>query len=306
MQILLNKLPNFTFLVMNAIGNSEMIVTPQGQIYHLNLRPEEIAHTVITVGDPDRVQEVSKYFDQIEFKTKHREFVTHTGRIGRKRLTVLSSGIGPDNIDIVMNELDALVNIDFETRTVKPKHTSLQIIRFGTSGSLQADIPVDSLVASTFGIGLDNLLHYYQHQNTDEEQQILQAFVSHASLQASPITPYIAKGSDQLLTKFVQGYHHGITVTCPGFYAPQGRVVRAPLQFPDLVNQLSNFSFKDYRITNFEMETSAIFGLGKIFGHQCLAVNTIVANRIRKEFSKDGKASVEHLIKTSLEKLVAE
>lgn len=290
---------------MQPIGASEMIVTPQGQIYHLNLRPEEIADTIITVGDPDRVQEVSKYFDAIEFQTKHREFVTHTGRIGTKRLTVLSSGIGPDNIDIVMNELDALVNIDFNTRTIKSEHTTLRIIRFGTSGSLQEDIPVDSLVASTHGIGLDNVLHYYQYTSSEEESAILQHFIDHSGLQGSKINPYIAAGSIELSQRFRDGYHQGITVTCPGFYAPQGRVVRAGLQFPALVDTLSSFRFQKHRITNFEMETSAIFGLGKIFGHECLAVNTIVANRVRKEFSKDGKASVEHLIKTSLEKLVA-
>lgn len=290
---------------MQPIGASEMIVTPQGQIYHLNLRPEEIADTIITVGDPDRVQEVSKYFDAIEFQTKHREFVTHTGRIGNKRLTVLSSGIGPDNIDIVMNELDALVNIDFTTRTIKSEHSTLRIIRFGTSGSLQEDIPVDSLVASTHGIGLDNVLHYYQLTSSEEETAMLQHFIEHSSLKDSKINPYIAAGSIELSQRFSEGYHQGITVTCPGFYAPQGRVVRAGLQFPELVNTLSSFRFQNHRITNFEMETSAIFGLGKIFGHECLAVNTIVANRVRKEFSKDGKASVEHLIKTSLEKLIA-
>jgi uridine phosphorylase len=285
---------------MQRIGESELILTPDKQIYHLNLRPSEIADTIITVGDPDRVKEVSKHFDSVEFKTQHREFVTHTGFIGKKRLTVLSSGIGPDNIDIVMNELDALVNIDFESRTIYEEKKSLNIIRFGTSGSLQEDIPVDSLVASSHGIGLDNVMHYYQLENSVEEQEILQAFIQHTSLQEQTIQPYIAKGSSALLNHFTEGYHHGITVTCPGFYAPQGRVVRAELKFPNLVNQLSSFRLGAYKITNFEMETSAIFGLGKIFGHQCLAVNTIVANRVRKEFSKDGKKSVENLIEKSL------
>jgi uridine phosphorylase len=289
---------------MSPIGESELIITPEGQIYHLNLRPEELADTVITVGDPDRVKEVSKYFDHLEFQTQHREFVTHTGYLQGMRLTVLSSGIGPDNIDIVMNELDALANIDFKTRTIKEIKKSLRIIRFGTSGSLQEDVPVDSLVASSHGIGLDNVLHYYQLENTPQENELLQAFVRHTGIHSSPITPYIASGSVELLSLFQENYTHGITVTCPGFYAPQGRVVRASLRFPELVNQLSHFRFETHRITNFEMETSAIFGLGRVFGHACLAVNTIVANRVRKEFSKDGKKSVENLIQQSLACLV--
>ena len=278
-----------------------MIITADGQVYHINLRPENLAPIVITVGDPDRVKEVSKYFDTIEFKTQHREFVTHTGTLGKKRLTVLSSGIGPDNIDIVMNELDACVNIDFETRTVKEQHTALSIIRFGTSGSLQADIPVDSLVASSHGIGLDNVLHYYQLQNTPHEKDLCAAFVKHTSLEGKNIIPYAVEGSKDLLSHFGEAYHQGITVTCPGFYAPQGRVVRAGLQFPALVNQLSGFSFGEHRITNFEMETSAIFGLGRVFGHHCLAINAIVANRINKTFTKDGGKIIDSMIKKNLE-----
>lgn len=287
------------------IGNSELILTTDGRVYHINLRPEDLANTVITVGDPDRVAEVSKYFDQIEFKTQHREFVTHTGRIGNKRLTVLSSGIGPDNIDIVMNELDALVNIDLDAREVKPVLTSLNIIRMGTSGSLQADIPVDSLVASSHGIGLDNVLHYYQLQNTTHELELQQAFVQHVELQDAAIIPYAVQGSEEILRWFGTDYHKGMTVTCPGFYAPQGRVVRAGLQFPNLVNKLSNFEFQQHRITNFEMETSAIFGLGRVLGHKCLAVNTIVANRVQRTFTRDGKKSVENMIQKSLEILAA-
>ncbi len=283
------------------IGASELILNEQGKIYHLNISKEDIADTVMTVGDPDRVKEVSKYFDNIEFQTQHREFVTHTGTIGKKRLTVLSSGIGPDNIDIVMNELDAVVNIDFQTRTVLPKLKPLNIIRMGTSGSLQDDIPVDSLVVSAYGIGLDNVLHYYSLQNSAHEQDMLAAFIKHSELTHSAIKPYIAQGSEKLLSYFQKGYYPGVTVTCPGFYAPQGRVVRAALQFPELVNTLGNFHFENHRITNFEMETAAIFGLGKIFGHQCLAINTIVANRVHKTFSKDGKKSVENMIQKSLE-----
>lgn len=287
------------------IGASELIITAEGKVYHLNLAPEEIADTILTVGDPDRVAEVSKHFDAIEHRAQHREFVTHTGRIGTKRLTVLSSGIGPDNIDIVMNELDALVNVDFASRDVKPALQSLRIIRMGTSGSLQEDIPVDSLVASSHGIGLDNVLHYYQLQQHDEEIRLQSAFALHAGLSDAPIVPYAVEGSGELLSWFGNDYHKGMTVTCPGFYAPQGRVVRAPLQFPELVNRLSAFRFCNHRVTNFEMETSAIFGLGRVFGHHCLAVNTIVANRVTKTFSKDSKKGVENMIQKSLEVLAS-
>jgi len=284
---------------MNKIASSELIINDRGAIYHVDLRPEELADTVITVGDPDRVAVVSKYFDKIEVKRQHREFIAHTGYIGNKRLTVISTGIGPDNIDIVLNELDALKNIDFESRTVKPETTSLTIIRLGTSGSLQADIPVDSLVAGTHGLGLDNLLHYYRMDNNDEEQQLLQQFVAHTQLNGK-VTPYIAGAGAHVIKHFVEGFHQGITVTCPGFYGPQGRVLRLGLANPMLVENLTSFRFGNHRISNFEMETSAIYGLGKLLGHHCLSVNVIVANRVRKEFSKDGSAAVEHLIKTCL------
>lgn len=286
---------------MERIHESELILTPSGAVYHLNLRPEDLAHFVITVGDPDRVKEVSKYFDRIDFKTQHREFVTHTGWIGKKRLSVLSSGIGPDNIDIVMNELDACVNIDLATRMVKEQHTRLSIVRFGTSGSLQEDIPVDSLVASSHGIGLDNVLHYYLLENTPHERELLNEFIRHNQLEATAIQPYVVEGSMRLLDHFSDGYHRGITVTCPGFYAPQGRVVRAGLRFPLLVEQLSSFHYGTYRITNFEMETSAIFGLGRVLGHDCLALNTIVANRVQKQFSKQPAKSIEQMIQRNLE-----
>ncbi len=285
---------------MNRIAESELIITNRGSIYHIDLRPEELADTIITVGDPDRVAEVSKYFDTVEVKRQHREFIAHTGLIGKKRLTVISSGIGPDNIDIVLNELDAVANIDFETRTVRPNLRSLTIIRMGTCGALQADIPVDSFVAGTHGIGFDNLLHYYRLENNQEEREILQNFVTHTQLQGA-VTPYIASCSSHIIKHFVEGFHQGITVTCPGFYGPQGRVLRLGLANPLLIDRLEHFSFGNHRIANFEMETSAIYGLGKLLGHQCLSVNVIVANRVRKEFSKDGKAAVEGLIKKGLE-----
>ncbi|MCW3093703.1 MAG: phosphorylase [Ferruginibacter sp.] len=285
---------------MNRIAESELIINDRGAVYHINCRPEEIGNTVITVGDPDRVKEVSKHFDSIEYKNQHREFIVHTGYIGKKKLSCVSTGIGPDNIDIVLNELDALVNIDMKTRTIKEKLTALNIIRFGTSGSLQESIPVDSFVASTHGLGLDNLMHFYRVNINEEENQLLQAFNIHTQLGAGNISPYIMMASGHLLKHFTNQYHQGITVTCPGFYGPQGRVLRLGLAYPQLIDNLTTFQFGNHRITNFEMETSAIYGLCKMLGHQCVSLNAIVANRITKEFSKDGGLAVENLIKHSL------
>jgi uridine phosphorylase len=289
---------------MSLIPESELIINNRGAIYHLDLRPEELAPVIITVGDPDRVATVSKYFDTIEVKRNHREFITHTGTISNKRISVVSTGIGPDNIDIVLNELDALVNIDFTTRTIKPVLTTLQIIRVGTSGALQADIPVDSFVTSTHGLGIDNLLNYYRHDNNDEEKLLIQQFVTHTQLDSQFSQPYITQANTAILKHFVTGFHQGITVTCPGFYGPQGRVLRLGLTNPDLINRLTEFQYGHFRIANFEMETSAIYGLGKLLGHQCLSLSAIVANRITKEFSKDGAAAVENLVKKTLEYLV--
>ena len=285
---------------MARIAESELIINSRNAVYHLNCTPEEIATTIITVGDPARVKEVSRYFDKIEFKNEHREFVTHTGYIGTKRLSCVSTGIGPDNIDIVLNELDALVNINFETRTIKEKLTMLNIIRFGTAGSLQKDIPVDSFVASTHGLGLDNVMHFYRGQNNEEEKQILQAFNTHTQLNPGNLTPYIHMAGIHLLKHFTEGYYQGITVTTPGFYAPQGRVLRLGLAYPQLINSLTGFNFGNYRIANFEMETSALYGLGIILGHQCLSLSAIVANRISKQFSNDSAAAISNLIKWSL------
>lgn len=286
---------------MSRIAESELIINSRGAVYHLDLRPEEIAGTVITVGDPDRVKEVSKYFDKIEVKRQHREFISHTGTVGNKRLTVLSSGIGPDNIDIVINELDALVNIDFETREIKKELKFINIIRIGTSGSLQADIPVDSFVASTHGLGVDNLLNFYRHEQNEQEKELLQSFITQTQLQSQIGNPYITSCSASLIKHFVKDFHQGITVTCPGFYGPQGRILRLGVRNPDLINRLTDFRFGQHRITNFEMETSAIYGLGKLLGHHCLAINAIVANRVKKEFSRDGQAAVENLIKTFIQ-----
>jgi uridine phosphorylase len=288
---------------MNRIAESELIITKRGSIYHLDCRPEEVATTIITVGDPGRVEEVSKHFDKIEYKNQHREFITHTGYLGNKRISCVSTGIGPDNIDIVLNELDALVNIDFETREIKKELTTLNIIRFGTTGSLQKHIPVDSFVAGTHGLGLDNLMNYYQLENNAEEKAIIQAFNAHTQLGAGNIAPYISKASDVLVKLFVENYHQGITVTCPGFYGPQGRVLRLGLAYPELVNQLTSFRFDNHYIANFEMESSAIYGLCKCLGHHAVSLNVIVANRVAKEFSKDSAAAVEQLIRHSLNKI---
>lgn len=289
---------------MSRIAESELIITSRGAIYHLDLRPEELASTVILVGDPDRVKKVSQHFDRVEHRLQHREFITHTGYIGSKRLSVLSTGIGPDNIDIALNELDALVNIDFSTREVKSEKSSLNIIRFGTSGALQADIPVDSLVASSHGLGLDNLLNYYAYTKTEEEHALTDAFVEQTGLDTRITIPYVSKGSEALLSKFPdEGYFKGMTVTCPGFYGPQGRILRLQPAAAGLINKLTHFRHGNLRITNFEMETSAIFGLGKLLGHHCMSINTIVANRVLQQFSKDSEAAVNNMIQKSLEVL---
>jgi len=286
---------------MQRIAESELIINDRGAIYHLDVTPSELADNIITVGDPDRVKEVSKHFDKIEIQRRHREFVTHTGTLGNKRVSVVSTGIGPDNIDIVLNELDALVNIDFESRTINPEIKQLNIIRIGTSGSLQADIPVDSFVASTHGLGIDNLMNFYLHENNEQEQQLLHAFVTQTQLHSGFSNPYIASAAVSLMRHFVEGYYQGITVTCPGFYGPQGRVLRLGISNPHLIDRLTEFEFGQHRITNFEMETSAIYGLGKALHHNCLSLSAIVANRIHKNFSSDGGALVEKLIVKSLE-----
>jgi len=285
---------------MQAIGASELIINDRGAIYHLNVRPEEIADTIITVGDPERVAEVSKYFDRVEHKLAHREFITHTGYIGQKRISVLSTGIGPDNIDIALNEIDALANINFDTRTINDQKKSVSIIRMGTCGSLQGEVGVNELVAGTHGLGIDNVLHFYQRENNEEEKAILAAFDEHTKISAHKIQPYIATASAGLLKHFTEGYSHGITVTCPGFYGPQGRILRLPLKMPNLVDQMTSFKYGQHRIANFEMETSAIYGLCNLLGHQCLSINVIIANRVKKEYSKDMGKAVDHMIEKSL------
>jgi len=290
--------------MLHKIEESELIITPKGTIYHLDLAPEQLADTVITVGDPDRVKEISKYFDRIEHHVQHREFVTHTGYIGSKRISVISTGIGTDNIDIVMNELDALANIDFTTRTIKENIRQLNIIRLGTSGSLHTDIPVDNFVVSDFGIGLDNLMHYYTYELNAEEAELLNKFEMHTSIQQHKIIPYITSSSRKLSNLFRNNYHHGITVTCPGFYGPQGRVLRAPIANTQLIDSLTSFNHY-LRITNFEMETSAVYGLGKILNHHCLSISAIVNNRATKTSSKNVAATIDKMIIETLEIIAA-
>jgi uridine phosphorylase len=279
---------------------SELILNANGSIYHLHLRPEQLAETIITVGDPDRVQSVSKYFDRVTDRVQHREFVTHTGELGGKRISVVATGIGTDNIDIVFNELDALVNIDFQTRTVKPDLTSLTIVRVGTSGCLQADIPVDTILASEYGLGLDALMDYYEFE--DDAPDILEAFIAEWDEGGLPY-PYLIACDAGLLATVGKGLPKGITATCPGFYAPQGRVLRGRAFMPDLVQRLSGFRYKKHFISNFEMETAGIYGMGQVLGHKTLSINALLANRITHEFSKNAEATVDKAIKMVLERI---
>lgn len=279
---------------------SELILNADGSIYHLHLQPEQIAETVITVGDPDRVQHVSRYFDRITDRVQHREFVTHTGELGGKRISVVATGIGTDNIDIVFNELDALVNIDFTTRTVKSTLTSLDIVRIGTSGCLQADIEVDTLLVSEYGLGLDALMDYYEFE--DDAPDILEAFIAEWDEGGLPY-PYLIAADRDLLKRFAHDLPKGITATCPGFYAPQGRVLRGRAFMPDLVQRLSRFKYKKHRITNFEMETAGIYGMAQVLGHKALSINALLANRITHQFSKNAEKVVDNAIKMVLERV---
>ena len=292
---------------MKKIPSTELILNADGSIYHLALRPEQIANNIIIVGDPGRVKMVSDNFESIEHKVQNREFVTHTGIYQGKRISAISTGIGTDNIDIFMNELDALANIDLKTRTVKKQKTSLNIVRIGTSGALQKNIEVDSFVASEFGLGLDGLLHYYDLKNPDsyrdDERKISYAFSLHAKWNNALSFPYTVKASEKFLKKIGQGMQKGITATAPGFFAPQGRELRLIPSIKNLGAKLSSFKFQDLRIVNFEMETSALYGLSKLLGHNACTVCVIVGNRITKKFSKDYHPAMEQLIKTVLTRL---
>ena len=287
---------------MKPIPESDLILNPDGSIYHLNLLPEDIAGTVITVGDPDRVEEVSKRLDRIELKKGKREFITHTGYLGKKRITILSTGIGTDNIDIVLNELDALVNIDLNSRIPKKELKSLNIIRIGTSGTLQEDIPVDSILVSEFGLGLDALMNYYMHKVSGDEHMLLDEIKAHFH-HIKGISPYVTSADDSLLKEIGKDLPRGITVTAPGFYAPQGREVRAQNAIPNLIQLLQTFNAGKYRLTNLEMETAGIYALSKALGHKALSVNAILASRARFEFSKNPQKIIEKTIEYVLTRL---
>lgn len=287
--------------IKRRIPESELIINPDGSIYHLHLRPDDIAETIITVGDPDRVHEVSKHFDNIQHKAQHREFITHTGYLNNKRLMVISSGIGTDNIDIVMNELDALVNIDFNTRTAKDDITSLQFIRMGTSGTISGEVPMDSILISEVAIGMDGLMNFYELENSIWETVYLEAFISHIKPYFKEVKPSIASADPLLLEKFEKSFHKGTTITACGFYGPQGRSLRANNEFKNFIEVISQFRHKHFRITNLEMETSAIYGFGKMLGHQCLSINAILADRASHTFSTDPQKTVDKMIVEALE-----
>jgi len=287
-----------------SIQQSELILNPDGSIYHLNLRPENIATDIIFVGDQDRVDKISKHFDSIEFTTQKREFKTTTGTYKKKQFSVISTGIGPDNIDIVLNELDALVNIDLETRLPKENITSLNITRIGTSGSLQADIPVDSFVVSSHGLDLNGLLHSYQIDEISN-LEIENAFIAHTNWSSKKAHPLVITNSSELEAKIIsEKTFQGITATAGGFYGPQGRVLRLAIQDSELNHKIDSFHFKGNRITNLEMETSAIYGLSKLLGHKACSINAIIANRTNGTFSENPGKVVADLIEYTLEKLV--
>ncbi|MBT8303174.1 MAG: nucleoside phosphorylase [Bacteroidia bacterium] len=286
-----------------GIQESELILNPDGSVYHLNLKPENIADTIIFVGDQDRVEMITKHFDTIDFSTQKREFKTQTGQYNGERLSVLSTGIGPDNIDIVMNELDALVNIDLSTRKPKEQLKSLNIIRVGTSGSLQSDVPIDSFVASTHGLDLNGMLHFYLVDEISNPE-IEDAFIKFTNWNSNKARPIVIENSKDLEEKFTSDLtFKGLTATAGGFYGPQGRVLRLPLQDPELNVKMDSFDHDGLRITNFEMETSVIYGLSKLLGHKALSLNAIIANRPNGTFSKNPKETVENLIEYTLSKI---
>ena len=285
---------------MNKISEADLILNPDGSIYHLNLLPEDISENIITVGDPDRVEEVSKHFDEIELKKGKREFISHTGRLGKNRITVISTGIGTDNIDIVLNELDALANINFKKRLVNEELKSLNIIRIGTSGSIREDIPVGSILASTHGLGLDALMDYYEPNNAIEDAYLQQKITKH--LGETNLRPYLTAGSKTLLKQFGHDLLQGITVTAPGFYAPQGRKVRANLRIDGLIDKLSSFEYQNQKLTNLEMETAGIYALANVFGHQALSINAILAQRKKLEFAKNPQEIIEKMIQMILDR----
>ncbi len=283
------------------INDSELIINADGSIYHLNLKPEDIADTVIFVGDPDRVAEVSKYFDNIEVRKGKREFITHTGFIGDKRITVISTGIGTDNIDIVLNELDALVNIDFETKTLKEEIKSLDIIRIGTSGSIQGNIAIGTVLASEYAIGFDTLMQYYKKPYTETETEIQKAVI--ASFEDLTFKPYIGHASEKLLAKFAFDMPKGVTMTAPGFYGPQGRSLRTNNSYPQLIKHANQFAVGQRKITNLEMETAGIYALSNMLGHHAISINAILASRVQEAFCENPQEIIDKAIKMVLDRI---
>ncbi len=289
---------------MDQIPRSELILNQDGSVYHLRLKPGDIAQTIITVGDPDRVERVSRHFDSIELRVEKREFITHTGSYKGKPLTVISTGIGTDNIDIVFNELDALVNIDFNTRTLKSEFTALDFIRIGTSGAIQADIPVDSFIVSEKAVGFDGLLYFYGNTRF-LDTSFSEALVQHLQWNSKKSTPYVVSGSEALAVLFTsEAFRKGITATNVGFYGPQGRKLRMVLEDENLNSKLQSFRYDGRTIDNMEMETSAMYGLAQLLGHRAISLNAIIANRSAGTFSENPRKIVDRLIKRTLDLLV--
>lgn len=290
----------FNASVMSRIPESELILTKDGSVYHLNLKSKHIADTVIAVGDPSRVYTISQHFDKIEFEMNKREFITHVGKYKGKRITVISTGMGTDNIEIFMTELDALVNIDFKTREVKKEKKKLNIVRIGTSGAIQEDIPIGSFIASEYGVGLDTLNYFYNFRQTPKELEIARDVKKSTGL---GFTPYVSKCSPKLMKQIGYDMIKGNTVTSPGFYAPQARKIRLPLRQPNLLRDLTQFHKGDFWLTNFEMETAAYYALAKLMGHEMLSLNAIIANRSKEEFSKNYAKVIDELIKITLDRI---
>ena len=290
---------------MRKIADSELILNKDGSVYHLKLRPEHIADDVIVVGDPGRVDRITQRFDAVEERIHNREFVTHVGRVGQKRITVLATGIGTDNIDIVLNELDAAVNIDLSSKIEKEEKKSLNIIRMGTSGSLQADVPVDTILISDAAFGFDGVLHFYDHGDLFD-RPIMDAFAAHMNFPSAMALPYAVKGSSELIHRIAdERTVRGITITANGFYGPQGRQLRLPIAIPDMNDRMANFEFDGKRITNYEMETSALYGLGRLLGHNTCTACIIIANRPAGTYSENHMASESKMIDHVLGKLSA-
>lgn len=284
---------------------SELVLRPDGSIYHLGLHPEQIADTILIAGDPGRVELIASYFDKVEHRVQNREFVTITGTIGAERLTAMSTGIGTDNIDIVINELDALVNIDLKARKGFAKRRKLRIVRIGTSGALHGDIDTGSYVHSCYAIGLDGVMHFYNATYEPDELALNEQFKEHTGWDVRGLRPYAARSDRELGKYFDEGFHQGITVTACGFYGPQGRVLRLPTVMPELNDQMSTFSFEGIPLANYEMESSALFALGGMLGHQCTTVCLIIANRIQNAFLKDYKPQMKTLVETVIQKMTA-